>query len=100
MKIIQIKDGRIHQTNERGVAIHPVICRNVLSAYYHHSEELLVVTFSDGKVQLTSPTGMMGRVIINSGATDARFSGEDVVVYLKTGKAELRSQSGLAKKYL
>ena len=100
MKIIRIKDGRIHQTNERGIELHRVICNNVVSAYYHSSEEILVVTFADGKVQLTSPSGMMGRVIINSGATDARFSGEDVVVYLKNGKAELRSNSGMVKKYL
>jgi len=95
MNIIKIIDGRIHQVNERGIALHPVICRNVVSAFYNSSENLIVVTFSDGMVQLVNLRGIIERTIVKTGAANALFSGQDILVQTIKGKTEIRSQTGL-----
>jgi hypothetical protein len=98
MKIIKIKDGKISIVNERGIALFPTFGKDVISAFYNDKQDLVVATLSNGKVELLSERGLIKKTVINSGAVNARFSGEDLIVETNKGKTEIRSQTGLLKR--
>ena len=49
-------------------------------------------------MELLNDRGILQRTIVNTGAVNARFSGDDILVETNKGKTEIRSQSGLLKK--
>jgi len=102
MKIIKIKNGKILLVNERGMAVggRGEFGRDIVSAFLNDKEELIVATTTSGKVELMNERGVLKRTIVNVGAVNARFAGEDIIVETKNGKLELRSQTGLLKKNL
>lgn len=98
MKLIKIKDGKITLVNERGIVLSPSFGRDVVSAFLNSAENLIVVTYISGKVELFNERGILQRTIINTGAVNARFSGDDILVETNKGKTEIHSQSGMLKK--
>ena len=100
MKIIKIVDGKINIVNERGIAQFAPFGKDVISAFYNDKQDLIVATFGNGKVEFLTERGLVKRTLINSGAVNARWSGEDIIVDTDKGTAEIRSQTGLLKRKL
>ena len=98
MKIIKIQNGTIHLVNERGIAIAATFGKDIISAFYNDKQDLIVAMFKTGKVELLNEHGLVNRVVINSGALNARFVGEEILIETIKGKTEIRSQMGLLKK--
>lgn len=95
MKIIKIVDGTIHIVNERGIALFPVFGKDITSAFYNDSQDLIVLTDKKGKVELRTERGLLRRVVMNAGVSSARFQGNNLQIIKPDGKNEIRSQTGL-----
>jgi hypothetical protein len=101
MKIIKLKDGKITLVNERGVSVGVgAFGREVVSAFFNDKQDLIVTTLKSGKVETLNERGVIQKIIVNTGAVNARFAGDDIVVETTKGKTELRSQTGVLKKTL
>ena len=56
---------------------------------------MVVVTLTDGKVELRKINGLLIRSVCQRNAVNAKFSGKDIAVELANGKIELRRENGL-----
>ena len=54
----------------------------------------MLVTTSNGKVELRKDSGTLIRTVVSTNALSAKFSGQDIQVKLNNGKTELRKESG------
>lgn len=102
MKFIKLKDGKITLVNERGMPVGSAgaFGRDVVSAFLNDKQDLIVATLKSGKVEILNERGILQKTVVNIGAVNARFAGDDVLVETSKGKTELRSQSGLLKRTL
>jgi hypothetical protein len=53
-----------------------------------------ILKINNGKVELRKDSGSLIRSIGNGDATNAQFSGSDIIVTTSKGKTELRKESG------
>mgnify|MGYP001344647203 FL=1 len=97
-KIIKVVNGRINIVNNKGLVLSPVICNDVVTAFFNDAQDLIVATFRDGRVELLKERGLVQRTIVKSGALSARFYGEDVLIETDKGKTEIRNRRGLLKR--
>lgn len=100
MKIIKLKDSKITLVNERGMTLSSAFGRDVVTASLNDKQDLIVATLKSGKVEILNERGMLQKTVVNTGAVNARFAGDDVLIETNKGKTELRSQSGMLKKTL
>jgi len=100
MKFIKLKDGKITLVNERGIALIGAFGREVVAAFLNDKQDLIVATLKSGKVEILNDRGILQKTVVNNGAVNARFAGDDILVETNKGKTELRSQSGILKKTL
>ena len=53
-----------------------------------------ILKVNNGKVELRKDNGVLIRTIGNGDATNAKFSGNDILVSTNKGKTELRKENG------
>ncbi len=94
-KIIKVVNGRINIVNNKGLVLSPVICKDVVTAFFNDEQDLIIATFRDGRVELLKERGLVQRTIVKSGALSARFYGEDVLIETDKGKTEIRNRRGI-----
>jgi hypothetical protein len=97
MLLAKIKKGKVEIVNERGVLQHSFGV-NIMEACLNENQDLVVITYANGKVDLTNIRGMLKKTIVNTGAKSARFFGDDISIVNDKGKTEIRSQTGMLKK--
>ena len=97
MLLTKIKSGKVEVVNERGI-LQGSFGSKAIAAYFNDKQDLIVVTLESGKVELTNQRGILKRTIVNTGAKNARFVGEDLAIETDKGKTEIRSQTGTLKR--
>lgn len=97
MLLAKIISGKVEIVNERGLLQHSFGSK-AIDAYLNDKQDLVVVTYENGKVDLTNIRGLVQRTIVNSGARNARFMGDDITIQNDKGKTEIRSKTGILKK--
>ena len=97
MVIAKIKNGKVEIINERNILQHS-FGSNVIEAFLNDTQDKVVITFTSGKVDITNVRGILIKTIVNTGAVNARFSGDEIIVETQKGKTEIRSQTGVLKK--
>lgn len=92
MNLIKMNGTRVELRNQYGNLVR-IITERAQNAYLNQTGELVIVTSLNGSVDLRNINGNIIRTI-TTGATEARFYGNDIVVY-KGRKSELRNINGL-----
>lgn len=97
MNLIKIKNGKIEVVNERGV-LQRSFGSNVMNACFNDKQNLIVATYISGRVETLNERGHLQKPIVNLGAVEARWMGDDIAVTTKQGKTEIRSLTGALKR--
>lgn len=93
MYIVKITNGRVELYNERGCYQRAIVCSNAVFADIDMTQTKIVVTKTNGKVELYNERGCYQRTIYHGNATQARWAGSDIAVYL-SDHIELYSDRG------
>lgn len=93
MYVIKINRGRAELYDDRGCYQRTIVSSDVVFADIDITQTKIVVTKTNGRVELYDNRGCFQRTIVNSGATQARWVGNDIAVTVK-GKIEIRSDRG------
>lgn len=97
MFVIKIKSGKIYIYNERNI-LYRSFGKDIAVAFFNNAQDSIVATLLDGSVKTMTLSGHLKRVVKNKEAVDARYFGDDILINLKNGKSEIRTESGLLKR--
>jgi hypothetical protein len=93
MNIVKLNRGSVELRNQYGI-LQKIITEKAQSADLSNCESLVVVTKLDGTVELRESNGILVKNIALN-ARDARFQGDDIVIYKNNGDVELRGKNGI-----
>jgi hypothetical protein len=97
--ILKNNNGKLELYKDNGALWIKYPFIDVKYADLSNDEELVLVTFEDGNVELFKANGAKHiRFITNGEAKEARFAGDDVVITYENGKSEQRGINGSLKR--
>jgi hypothetical protein len=92
MNLVIIKGNRAELVRENGSLVN-IITNDAISGQLNTKGDLIVITKTDGRVDLHRVNGSFIRNIANN-ARDARFNGNDIAVTRNDGKIDIRRENG------
>ncbi len=93
-RILRLKSGRVEILNENGSYVGSIGGGNVVAADFNNEQTMVLLTLSNGKVELRKSSGSLVRTY-NVNAIDARWhKNEEVLIYKANGKIERRKLNG------
>jgi len=93
MHLVKIYSGQAYLVTPQGAIIRSVSRSGATSCDVNNRRAYVVVSFSDGNVELYDFNGALIRVL-SKGAKSVIFSGDDVAITLNNGSTELRTIDG------
>lgn len=100
MNIARVKKRQVEIISTSGSHIRTFPSSNVVFADIKSDDKFVLVTYENGRVELTNSGGVLLRTITSTGAISARFSGDDLTVQYQSRKTEIRSESGVLERTL
>lgn len=97
MNIAIVNKGRVEIRKDNGILIRS-FGRDAVGANFNADQSLIVVVNTKGKVELYKESGIMIRSFGNGDAVNATWMGKDIAVQIKSGKTEIRSETGLLRR--
>ena len=97
--ILKLDGGRLELKGQTGNHIRTLASSNVVDADINSTNTLIVITFSNGKVELVRDNGAHVRNLVPE-ALGARFYGADISIRLKNGRTELVKDNGAHIRYI
>lgn len=97
MNFTATKDGKVTLYKENGDAIRD-IAWHAINSDVHSNGKLIAVTFDTGKVEILNEFGNTINTVVYRDAQNAKFQGDNVLVYYKSGKVDLIDNRGNLQK--
>lgn len=91
--VVKMDGDKVKFYNEHGSLVN-TFRDNAISAEINSARTLLIVTLENGNVQLFNDHLSLINTSIADNASDAKFSGDNIIVTLRNGKRELRKANG------
>jgi hypothetical protein len=92
--ILKIVNGRLDLLSDSGGRIRTIAQSNVIDAALSDDEKSVLITYSNGRTDLCNDSGGCKSTVAESNAIKAIFHKSDILITLKNGDMELRSQNG------